>query len=130
MYIQDDGTYVQGFVDGVMALEPGQISSQPVESEYGWHIIERLPLTEEDYTQLRPDIVYTLTGQTIDDLLNTWMTEADVEYPEGHDDLTIESVLGEEVPDIADLMGDAAASSGAASSSEGAASSEAASSAE
>lgn len=130
MYIQDNGTYVQGFVDGVMALEPGQISSQPVESEYGWHIIERLPLTEEDYTQLRPDIVYTLTGQTIDDLLNTWMTEADVEYPEGHDDLTIESVLGEEVPDIADLMGDAAASSGAASSSEGAASSEAASSAE
>lgn len=114
---QDDGSFVQGFVDGVKALEPGQISAEPVDSEYGWHIIKREALTDEDYEDMRAELVYLLTGESIDDLLNTWMEEAKVEYPDGHDELTIADVLGEDAaaPDIADLMG--GASSEAADSS-------------
>ncbi|MDR3767690.1 MAG: peptidylprolyl isomerase [Butyricicoccus sp.] len=129
---QDDGTYAEGFVDGVKALEPGETSKKPVISEFGWHIIQREPLTEEDYESMRPDLVYALTGESMDDLLNTWMEEAKIEYPDGHDDLTIADVLGEDagtVPDISELLGGStssdAASSSAASSSTAAASSSA-----
>ena len=129
---QDDGTYVEGFVNGVKALQPGETSKELVESEFGWHIIRREPLTDEDYQSMRPDLVYALTGESIDDLLNTWMEEAQIEYPEGHENLTIADVLGEEagaVPDISELLG-GSTSSGAASSSAASSSSSAASSAE
>ncbi len=129
---QDDGTYVEGFVNGVKALQPGETSKELVESEFGWHIIQRVPLTDEDYQSMRPDLVYALTGESIDDLLNTWMEEAQIEYPEGHENLTIADVLGEEagaVPDISELLG-GSTSSGAASSSAASSSSSAASSAE
>lgn len=129
---QDDGTYVEGFVNGVKALQPGETSKELVESEFGWHIIRREPLTDEDYQSMRPDLVYALTGESIDDLLNTWMEEAQIEYPEGHENLTIADVLGEEagaVPDISELLG-GSTSSGAASSSAASSSASAASSAE
>lgn len=129
---QDDGTYVEGFVNGVKALQPGETSKELVESEFGWHIIRREPLTDENYQSMRPDLVYALTGESIDDLLNTWMEEAQIEYPEGHENLTIADVLGEEagaVPDISELLG-GSTSSGAASSSAASSSSSAASSAE
>ncbi len=129
---QGDGTYVEGFVNGVKALQPGETSKELVESEFGWHIIRREPLTDEDYQSMRPDLVYALTGESIDDLLNTWMEEAQIEYPEGHENLTIADVLGEEagaVPDISELLG-GSTSSGAASSSAASSSSSAASSAE
>ncbi len=129
---QDDGTYVEGFVNGVKALQPGETSKELVESEFGWHIIRREPLTDEDYQSMRPDLVYALTGESIDDLLNTWMEEAQIEYPEGHENLTIADVLGEEagaVPDISELLG-GSTSSGVASSSAASSSSSAASSAE
>lgn len=117
---QDDGSFVQGFVDGVKALEPGQISSAPVESDYGWHIIERVPLTDEDYESMRAELIYTLTGESMDDLVSTWMDEAKIEYPDGHDALTITDVLGEDAaaPDISDLLGGAASSQADSSAAE------------
>ena len=113
---QDDGSMVQGFTDGVKALQPGETTKKLVESEYGWHIIQRLPLSEDDYQSVRADIVYDLTGESMDDLVQQWMDEAKVEYPDGNDDLTITDVLGDdaETPDIADIM---SGSSSAASSS-------------
>ncbi len=107
---QDDGRFVDEFVDGTAALEIGEISSEPVESDYGWHIIKREALTNDDYEFYRPQLVYNMTGMTIDNLVEQWMSEADVTYPDGHEDLTIADVLGEEagdIPSMDDILGGA-----------------------
>jgi len=31
---------VKPFADAVLALQPGQMTDQPVQSEYGWHVIK------------------------------------------------------------------------------------------
>lgn len=93
---QDNGEFMPEFVEGTKALAIGEISQTPVETSYGWHIIKREPLTDKDYETTRPQLVYELTGESIDDLLDGWMQEAKVDYPEGHEKLTIADVLGEE----------------------------------
>lgn len=131
---QDDGSFVDEFVKGTAALEIGEISSEPVKSDYGWHIIKREKLTDEDYETYRPQLVYNLTGMTIDSLIEQWMSEAEVTYPEGHEDLTITDILGEEagnVPSMEDLLGGSSSTTDDGTSStntDGAASSSAASS--
>ena len=131
---QDDGSFVDEFVKGTEALEIGEISSEPVKSDYGWHIIKREALTDEDYEAYRPQLVYNLTGMTIDSLIEQWMSEAEVTYPEGHEDLTITDILGEEagnVPSMEDLLGGSSSTTDDGTSStntDGAASSSAASS--
>lgn len=113
---QDDGSFVDEFVDGTKSLKEGEYSKEPVISDFGWHIIKREALTEEDYKMYRPEIVYNLTGMTMQGLVETWMEEADVKYPEGHEDLKISDVLGEEagkLPSIDDLLSGASGSSSA-----------------
>lgn len=47
-YVFGPGYMVAEFEEGTKALQPGEIGA-PVKSQYGWHIIQRLPLTLEDY---------------------------------------------------------------------------------
>lgn len=132
--INEPSKLVDEFVKGTAALEIGEISSEPVKSDYGWHIIKREKLTDEDYETYRPQLVYNLTGMTIDSLIEQWMSEAEVTYPEGHEDLTITDILGEEagnVPSMEDLLGGSSSTTDDGTSStntDGAASSSAASS--
>lgn len=46
-YVFTAGEMVEPFYQGALALEEDEIS-EPVRSEFGWHIIQRLPLREED----------------------------------------------------------------------------------
>lgn len=117
---QDDGSFVEEFVNATASLEVGAITTEPVESDYGWHIIKREALTDEDYETYRPQIVYNMTGMTIDSMVQQWMQEADVKYPDGHEDMTISDVLGEEAgktPSLQDALGGANSSSSSSSSS-------------
>lgn len=101
---QDDGSFVQEFVDGVKALKNGEIS-QPVKSDFGWHIIKREALTDEDYEAQRMDLVYQMTGEGIESLIDEWIQQANVEYPDGHEQLTIADILGEEVGKLPEVPG-------------------------
>ncbi|MGM9611922.1 MAG: peptidylprolyl isomerase [Butyricicoccus sp.] len=105
-----DGSYmVSEFTEGATALAVGETSAQPVETDYGWHIITRVPATDEDYQEARLFVVQEMTGEDINSLLSTWIDEAEVTYPDGHEDLKITDVLGEEAaaPSLDDLMGGA-----------------------
>ena len=53
-----------------------------------------------------------MTGESINGLLNQWVDEAEVSYPDGHEDLTIVDILGEDAaaPSLSDLMGGASSS--------------------
>lgn len=48
-YVFTEGEMVDAFYQGTKALEIGGISD-PIKSSYGWHIIQRLPLRDEDFT--------------------------------------------------------------------------------
>lgn len=48
-YVFTEGEMVDEFYQGTKALEVGGISD-PIKSNYGWHIIQRLPLRDEDFT--------------------------------------------------------------------------------
>lgn len=103
---QDNGEFMPEFVEGAKALSVGETSATPAKTSYGWHIIKREPLTDKDYEQIRSQLIYDLTGENIDDLLDKWMQDAKIEFPDGHDALTIADVLGEGgMPSLDDLMG-------------------------
>ncbi|MBS5702633.1 MAG: peptidylprolyl isomerase [Butyricicoccus pullicaecorum] len=107
-----DGSYmVSEFTEGATALAIDEVSA-PVESSFGWHIIKRVPATEEDYQNARLAVIYAMTGESINGLLNQWVDEAEVSYPDGHEDLTIVDILGEDAaaPSLSDLMGGASSS--------------------
>ena len=115
-----DGSYmVKEFTEGATALAVDEIS-EPVKSDFGWHIIKRVPATEQDFEDARYALVYALTGESINSLLSEWIEAAEVEYPDGHEELTIVDVLGEDAaaPSLNDLMGGAASSDAADSSAE------------
>ena len=115
-----DGSFmVEEFTKGATALAVDEIS-EPVKSDFGWHIIKRVPATEQDFEDARYALIYALTGESINSLLSEWIEAAEVEYPEGHEELTIVDVLGEDAaaPSLDDLMGGAASSDTADASAE------------
>jgi len=67
------GMMLQSFYDGTAALKPGEVSPKLVETQYGFHIIERLPYAEAktDFAQKYAQI----SAQTADSLY-TAQTEA------------------------------------------------------
>ena len=78
-YVFTEGTMVTEFYEGTLALPEGGVS-EPVKTTYGWHIIQRLPLREQDLAGVREEII----GQFVnmDALLTEWMQEAEVTVEE------------------------------------------------
>ncbi len=86
-----NGTMVAEFQDGTAALGFNEISA-PVQSDYGWHIILRLPLLESKRSEVHSDIVTALTGMDMDRLLEQWIGEATIENAPLLADITFENV--------------------------------------
>ncbi len=90
-YIFTEGQMVQPFYDGAKALGENEIS-EPVKSDYGYHIIKRVPLDETKFDDYRDDIILSICGKSIDTLLQQWMDEADVQTTALYDEITYENV--------------------------------------
>lgn len=86
-----DGEMVTEFQDATAALAENEISA-PVQTDFGWHIIQRLPLREEDRAEVHGDIVEALTGMNIDRLLEQWVGEAEIEETPLFSEITFENV--------------------------------------
>ena len=56
-YTFTEGTMVESFYEGTKALEIGGIS-EPIESVHGYHIIKRLPLTDEKMESVLEEMLY------------------------------------------------------------------------
>ena len=72
-YMFTEGDMVDEFYEGTKALEPGQYSKEPVKTDYGYHVIYRLPITgdEPEIEELREELSY----KKFDALVDEWMTE-------------------------------------------------------
>jgi parvulin-like peptidyl-prolyl isomerase len=90
-YVFTEGDMVTEFYDGTAALAVGEIS-EPIKSSYGWHIIERLPLTDDDYEANRDDVRVAASGSDINTLALEWIDAADVQTTDLYDSITFDNI--------------------------------------
>jgi peptidyl-prolyl cis-trans isomerase C len=62
------GQMVPAFDAAVFALKPGEIS-QPVKTEFGYHIIQLLDKKEPTFEEVRPELASKMGGEKMDDLV-------------------------------------------------------------
>ena len=72
-YLASPGQMVSAFEEASLALKEGELSGI-VESEYGYHIILRLPFTDEDMAEYRE----TCRSAAMEELIAQWEAEADI----------------------------------------------------
>ena len=73
-YVFGDGEMVQEFQDGVDALAPGEIGL--VKSDFGYHVIKRLPLEESGVADRIESIIMS---QRLEERMESWENEYEIE---------------------------------------------------
>ena len=85
-YLAYSGQMVPPFEEASLALEPGAFS-EPVETTYGYHLILRLEMTDEDRQELREMVRPYQINLRMTELNERWMDEAVVETTQAYQDL-------------------------------------------
>ncbi|MBI5429935.1 MAG: peptidylprolyl isomerase [Nitrosomonadales bacterium] len=74
--------FVQPFADAILALKKGEYTKEPVQTQYGWHVIKLddvRPLKVPSFDELKPQIQQRLQQQFIQDLLADLRSKAKIE---------------------------------------------------
>ena len=97
-YVFTEGEMVEPFFEGTKALEVGGVSD-PVQSGFGWHIIQRLPLGDEEFEANKDKVGQAYFGK----LLNDWVEAAEITLTPEAEAVTFEALLPqeEEAPETA-----------------------------
>lgn len=125
-YIFTEGEMVTEFYDGAKALAEDEVSGL-VKSDYGYHIIKRVPLDVDGQFENYKPLLTTAVAGTMDDLLTQWMEEADVQTTEVYDEITYQNVREYLPTDVQEILNAQDAASDEASTEDSAATDDAAS---
>ena len=77
--------------------------SDVVESTYGYHIIKRVKLDDSQLDNFKSDIVSAISG-SMDELLQQWIDEAQVETTDLYSTITYENVYDYLPQDVQTLI--------------------------
>lgn len=100
-YCFKPGEMEESFEQAAAALAPYQVTAQPVQTVYGYHVILRLPTTGEDVIDitdeglpyhLREDAAQTTYLQ----LMQAWIDDAEIEWQPGFEHLDIQKLFTKE----------------------------------
>ena len=101
-YTFTEGQMVTEFYDGAKALAEDEVS-ELVKSSYGYHIIKRVKLDDSQLDNFKSDIVSAISG-SMDELLQQWMDEAQVETTDLYSSITYENVYDYLPQDVQTLI--------------------------
>lgn len=101
-YTFTEGQMVTEFYDGAKALAEDEVS-ELVKSSYGYHIIKRIKLDDSQLDNFKSDIVSAISG-SMDELLQQWIDEAQVETTDLYSTITYENVYDYLPKDVQTLI--------------------------
>ena len=101
-YTFTEGQMVTEFYDGAKALAEDEVS-ELVKSSYGYHIIKRIKLDDSQLDNFKSDIVSAISG-SMDELLQQWIDEAQVETTDLYSSITYENVYDYLPKDVQTLI--------------------------
>ncbi len=101
-YTFTEGQMVTEFYDGAKALAEEEVS-ELVKSNYGYHIIKRVKLDDSQLDNFKSDIISAISG-SMDELLQQWMDEAQVETTDLYSTITYENVYDYLPQDVQTLV--------------------------
>lgn len=101
-YTFTEGQMVTELYDGAKALAEDEVS-ELVKSSYGYHIIKRVKLDDSQLDNFKSDIVSAISG-SMDELLQQWMDEAQVETTDLYSTITYENVYDYLPQDVQTLI--------------------------
>jgi hypothetical protein len=98
-YIFSDGEMVEAFEDAVKALDENYGLSEIVESEYGYHIILRIPVNPDatagtDSYGNAYSLRNIAASEQFSGLMDAWMDAADVQWNDGFETLDLLAIFG------------------------------------
>ncbi len=85
-YVASSGQMEPAFEQGALALAEGEFS-EPVETAYGYHIIQRLEISQEEWQELRDSARPYRLNAKMAELNQQWVEEAVVETTQAYDEL-------------------------------------------
>ena len=101
-YTFTEGQMVTEFYDGAKALAEDEVS-ELVKSSYGYHLIKRVKLDDSQLDNFKSDIVSAISG-SMDELLQQWIDEAQVETTDLYSSITYENVYDYLPKDVQTLI--------------------------
>ncbi len=76
------GEMVAEFSDAAFALKPGSYSKEPVQTQFGWHVIqveERRTRPEPEFEAVKPQLEAQLRQAVLNELVENWQKEAKIQ---------------------------------------------------
>ena len=93
------GEMVQPFEESVLSLGDGEMSPELVESDFGYHIILRLPLDADEQMDYRGyTLRYLAASALFDNMSADWFDSAELEYTEKFATLDFNELFGTAEP--------------------------------